>query len=125
MIRYTGTHPNPGIDRIGQFTAPTRDALAGAKPKDRLLAWLQQAARTNQPCPSNYEIAERLGLAKTNNGSELLKSLESQKLVVVHRYPSARYVIFPDGSHTKIPEAAKPGRPHHKKKAETAVGASP
>ncbi len=114
MMRYTASFPNQAIDRLAPPSRVKAEPLHGQNNRERLLNWLRRVARTKAICPSNREIADRL-----NTGIswpvELMKNLERDGEIKVHRFSASRYVVFPDGSHTKIPEKVPLNRKHRRK----------
>lgn len=76
---------------------------------EKLFAWLSQCARDGEPCPSNMEIAARLGLGSSSHAVLLVQKLELQGLIRVHRFQCSRLVeIVATGARTREPKNPKP-----------------
>lgn len=80
------------------------DPVAGKRLTERLFEMLTVAARLGAPCPTNSEIADRLGLTKPEIAVDLMKLLEQRGRITVERFQRSRVVtIVESGLATERP----------------------
>jgi hypothetical protein len=94
-----------GQEPVGRKNAsPARDPLSRAHLQRRLLAVLEQTADMGAYCPTNREIAERLGTDQLSVGG-LIEALESRRFIRVERTTNSRVVtILATGKATADPQ---------------------
>lgn len=69
------------------------------------LAILSAAAEAGTPCPSNREIADRLGLVSIARPVELLHLLEAEGRIIVRRFHKSRIVTIVETGRQTAPPA--------------------
>jgi hypothetical protein len=68
-----------------------------------ILRAIRQAAKAQQPCPSNAELAALIGSPGAGTPSHIVQDLERRGEFTVARHGWARTVFFDDGHHTAFP----------------------
>lgn len=107
MMRYTNSYPNYHGPAAQAVKPPPPLKIYAATDALRVLGLLRRAARAEDACPSNTDIAGRLELSGISKVAKLIRQLEVRGDIEVTRYQNCRVVRFPDGSHTKPPINAK------------------
>lgn len=110
-----GPHPAKGTGR-GYFDVETGDISAQplfAKPDKMIYEAIREAAANGEACPTNLDLAARLGYVSGGNIARRIKILEEAGLIKVERYLHHRIVtVIETGQSTAQPDWVRtPGKP--------------